>query len=129
MDTCFSNYSRLFNETMVFAYDLRELGRYYKNYKRMMDHWHAVLPKGAILDVSYEELVADQEAQSRRLIEFCGLEWQDACLDFHKNDRPVKTASIAQVRKPMYKNSIARWERFERHLAPLRAAIEEGEKI
>ncbi|MEZ0224838.1 MAG: sulfotransferase [Alphaproteobacteria bacterium] len=128
MDTCFSNYSRLFNETMVFAYDLQELGRYYNNYKRMMDHWHAVLPKGTILDVSYEELVEDQEAQSRKLLEFCGLDWQDACLEFHKNDRPVKTASIAQVRKPMYKNSIARWERFGKHLAPLRAAIDEGEK-
>jgi Flp pilus assembly protein TadD len=128
MDTCFSNYSRLFNETMVFAYDLRELGRYYRNYKRMMDHWHAVLPKGTILDMSYEELVADQETQSRRLIEFCGLAWQDACLEFHKNDRPVKTASIAQVRKPMYKNSIARWERFAKHLAPLKTAMEEGEK-
>jgi hypothetical protein len=112
---------------MVFAYELGELGRYYKNYKMLMDHWHAVLPKSTILDMVYEELVDDQEAQSRRLIEFCGLDWQDACLEFHKNDRPVKTASIAQVRKPMYKSSVARWERYGKHLEPLRAAIEEGD--
>ncbi len=128
VDTCFSNFSRLFNETMVFAYELGELGRYYKNYKMLMDHWHAVLPKGTILDMVYEELVDDQEAQSRRLIEFCGLDWQDACLEFHKNDRPVKTASIAQVRKPMYRSSVARWERFGKHLDPLRAAIEGGDE-
>ena len=124
MDTCFSNYSRLFNETMPFAYDLAELGHYYRNYKGMMDHWKEVLPKGSVLDISYEEVVADQENQSKRLIEFCGLPWEEACLDFHKNDRHVKTASVAQVRKPIYNSSVARWEKFKAHLEPLKNAIE-----
>lgn len=124
MDTCISNYSRLFNETMPFAYDLEELGRYHRNYKHLMDHWQAVLPEGTVLDVSYEDVVADLEGQARRLIDYCGLEWEEACLDFHKNKRHVKTASIAQVRQPIYKSSVARWERFKDHLDPLRTAIE-----
>jgi tetratricopeptide (TPR) repeat protein len=123
LDTCLSNYARLFNETMVFAYDLGELGRYYANYRRLMNHWREVLPAGSILDVHYEELVADQEGQSRRMLDFLGLDWEDGCLAFHKNGRPVKTASVAQVREPMYKTSVARWKRFEKHLEPLRAAI------
>ncbi|MBI1215978.1 MAG: tetratricopeptide repeat protein [Alphaproteobacteria bacterium] len=125
MDTCLSNYARLFNETMPFAYDLRELGHYYANYARLMAHWHRVLPEGRILDARYEDTVADQEGQTRRLLAHCGLDWEDACLDFHKNDRLVKTASIAQVRKPIYKTSVARWERFGKKLDPLRAALDE----
>ena len=127
MDICLSNYSRLFNETMPFAYDLEELGRYYHCCTRIMDHWKKILPPGVILDFKYEEVVEDLETQARRLIEFCGLEWQDACLEFHKNDRHVKTASIAQVRKPIYKSSVARWEHFRNHLEPLRAIIEQQE--
>ncbi len=77
MDTCLSNFTRLFNRTMEFAYDLEELGRYYRRYRRLIDHWHAVLPAGTILDVDYEEVVADLEGQARRMIEFVGLEWDD----------------------------------------------------
>jgi tetratricopeptide (TPR) repeat protein len=128
MDTCLSNYSRLFNETMPFAYDLAELGHYHNCCRRVMEHWKKVLPAGVILDFKYEEVVEDLETQARRLIEFCGLEWQESCLDFHRNERPVKTASIAQVRTPIYKSSVAKWEHFRKHLEPLRVIIDEGEK-
>ena len=124
LDTCLSNYARLFNETMPFAYDLGELGRYYLQYKRLMDHWHKILPAGKILDMHYEDVVGDLAGQAKRLISHTGLEWQDGCLDFHKNTRPVKTASVAQVRKPIYKSSVSRWEYFARHLEPLKTIIE-----
>ncbi len=123
MDICFSNYSRLFNETMPFAYDLAELGRYYRSYKQLMEHWKKVLPEGSFLEVSYEDVVGDLEGQSRRLVDYCGLPWESACLDFHKNERPVKTASVAQVRQPIYKSSVERWEHFKNHLAPLQQSI------
>lgn len=119
MDSCFSCYSRLFNDTMEFAYDIESLGNYYKRYITLMNHWHSVLPAGSILDVSYEELVEDTEGQARRILEYVGLPWDSKCLEFHKNDRLVKTASITQVRKPIYKSSIARWKHFKKHLQPL----------
>ncbi len=119
MDSCFSCYSRLFNDTMEFAYDIESLGNYYKRYITLMKHWHSVLPAGSILDVSYEGLVEDTEGQARRILEFVGLPWDSKCLEFHKNERLVKTASITQVRKPIYKSSIARWKHFKKHLQPL----------
>jgi tetratricopeptide (TPR) repeat protein len=125
MDTCLSNYARLFNETMPFAYDLAELGRYHQNYSRLMAHWRKVLPKNAILDVAYEDMIADQEGQTRRLLKHCGLGWEESCLAFHKNDRLVKTASIAQVRRPIYTSSVARWQKFGDNLAPLRKALDD----
>jgi hypothetical protein len=82
-----------------------------------------VLPAGAFLDVQYEDIVADQETQARRLIEYCGLEWNDACLDFHKNKRAVRTASVAQVRQPIYKSSVERWRPYEKFLGPLFDAL------
>lgn len=123
LDIGISIYSRLFNETMPFAYDLEELGRYYNLCNRMMEHWKQVLPKGAILEVKYENIIAGLETQARRLIDYCGLEWEDACLGFYKNKRPVKTASIAQVRQPIYKSSVARWENYRTQLAPLREIV------
>jgi tetratricopeptide (TPR) repeat protein len=123
MDSCFSCYSRLFKDRMDFAYDLRVLGRYYVRYMQLMEHWHSVLPAGTILDLRYEDMVADVEGQSRRLLEFVGLPWNDACLEFYKNKRVVKTASMAQVRKPIYKTSVARWEKFGAHLDPLREIV------
>ena len=119
MDSCFSCYSRLFNDSMEFAYDQATLGRYYARYMTLMQHWHKVLPAGCILDLRYEDMVADTENQSRRVLEFVGLPWDANCLDFHKNDRLVKTASVAQVRKPIYKTSVARWKHFAKHLHPL----------
>lgn len=119
MDSCFSCYSRLFNDTMEFAYDQQTLGRYYQRYMRLMEHWHQVLPAGTILDLPYESMVDDVEGQSKRVLDYVGLPWDPSCLEFYKNERLVKTASVAQVRKPIYKSSIARWKHFARHLKPL----------
>jgi len=122
-DTCLSCFTQLFKDGQEFSYDLAELGRYYVGYARLMDHWRRVLPEGAFLDVQYEDIVADQEAQSRRIVEYCGLEWNDACLDFHRNKRPVKTASMAQVRQPIYRSSVERWRPYEKFLGPLFDAL------
>ncbi len=117
-DTCISCYFKLFDVGQDFTYDLAELGRYYVGYRRLMDHWHAVMPD-LILEVSYEKLVGDMENETRRLLAFCGLAWEPACLDFHKTARAIQTASATQVRKPVYTSSIGRWKHFERHINPL----------
>ena len=119
MDSCFSCFSRLFNDTMEFAYDQGTLGRYYVRYMKLMQHWHKVLPKCRILDLPYEQMIADTEGQARKILEFVGLPWDENCLNFHQNKRLVKTASVAQVRKPIYKTSVARWKHFALHLRPL----------
>ena len=123
VDTCLSCFTQLFKDGQEFTYDLAELGRYYVDYARLMEHWRKVLPDGAFLDVRYEDIVADQEAQSRRLIEYCGLEWDDACLDFHQSKRAVRTASMARVRQPIYKSSVERWRPYEKFLGPLFDAL------
>lgn len=128
MDSCFSNYARLFNETMEFTYDLGTLGRYYTRYIRLMQHWHEVLPPDSILDLRYEELVADTEGQARRILDYVGLPWDDNCLAFYQNKRHVKTASVAQVRKPIYKTSVARWRHFAKHLQPLLDIVQDYRK-
>ncbi|HSY29397.1 MAG TPA: sulfotransferase, partial [Burkholderiaceae bacterium] len=126
MDSCFSCYSRLFNkENVRFAYDLGTLGRYYARYIKLMRHWHEVLPPGTILDLRYEDMVADTEGQARRALAHLDLSWDDSCLDFHQNKRRVKTASLAQVRKPIYKTSVARWKLYEKHLGPLLDIVNE----
>lgn len=119
LDTCLSCFTTLFEHKQEYSYDLAELGRYYAGYARLMDHWRKVLPEGAFLEVQYEDIVADQEAQARRLIEYCGLEWNDACLNFHQNKRVVRTASVTQVRQPIYKSSVERWRPYEKFLRPL----------
>jgi len=119
VDTCVSCFTNLFNRKQEHTYDLAELGRYYANYARLMDHWRKVLPAGAFLDINYEDIVADQEGQARRLLEYCGLEWDPACLDFHKTKRQVRTASVRQVRQPIYKTSVERWRAYEKFLGPL----------
>lgn len=119
LDTCLSCFTRLFNKGQEQTYDLAELGRYYVNYTRIMAHWKEVLPKNTFLDVRYEALVTDNEAQARRLIEFCGLEWNEACLQSHKTKRPILTASVTQVREPIYTSSLERWRPYESYLKPL----------
>jgi len=119
MDTCVSCYSKLFTVGVDFSYDLAELGRYYRCYRALMAHWRSVLPPGAMLDVAYEDTVDDLEGQARRMIDYCGLPWDDRCLSFHKTSRPVKTASAVQVRKPLFRDSLQRWRRHEANLAPL----------
>lgn len=105
-----------------FWFDLEEIGLFYREHERLMEHWTSVLPI-PIHEVVYEELVADQEAVSRGMIEFIGLDWDDACLDFHRNERTVNTASVWQVRQPVYKTSAGRWRRYERHLDPLKRGL------
>ncbi len=119
MDSCFSCFSHLFNgDNLPYCYDLQTLGRYYVRYARLMQHWRAVVPDAA-LDVRYEDVVRDTEGQVRRMLDYLGLEWNAACLDFHRNRRIVETASRVQVRQPIYQDSVARWRHFEAHLQPL----------
>jgi tetratricopeptide (TPR) repeat protein len=119
IDTCVSCYSRLFPSGLYFTNDLAELGRYYSRYRELMAHWRSVLPPSAILDVSYEDVVDDLEGQARRLIDYCGLPWDDRCIAFHRTNRTVKTASAVQIRQPLYRSSLQRWRRYEGGLAPL----------
>ena len=119
MDSCFSCYARLFNETMDFAYDLDSIGNYYVRYQELMRHWHSVLPSKFILDLKYEELVSDFENQVKRVLDFIGVPWSDACLEFYANERNIKTASIAQVRRPIYQHSVGRWRPFAPYLKSL----------
>jgi tetratricopeptide (TPR) repeat protein len=123
VDTCLSGFSRLFNKSQYQSYDLAEMGRYYRNYHDLMAHWREVLPEGSFYELQYEELVADTENQARALIDYCGLEWNGACLDFHKTERNIRTASVTQVRQPIYKTSVERWRSYENHLSPLFEAL------
>ncbi|WP_405228286.1 tetratricopeptide repeat-containing sulfotransferase family protein [Lentisalinibacter sediminis] len=123
MDSCLSCYRQLFARGQTFTYDLTEIGEYFLQYQRMMDHWHAVLP-GRVLTVQYEELVSDFDNQVRRLLDFCELPWEDACLNFHETDRPVRTASSEQVRQPIYRGAVGFWRRYEQHLDELAEVLE-----
>ncbi len=119
IDTCVSCFTKLFTGAQNFSYDLGELGRYYRMYDELMAHWRRVLPKDAMLEVPYEALVEDFEPWARRIVEFCGLEWNDACLAFHETKRPVRTASASQVRRPVFKSSVGRWLAYKDLLEPL----------
>ena len=121
IDTCLSCYTHQLAH-QLFNYDLTEIGRFYRLYARLMEHWHDVLP-GRILDVRYEDFVSNQETETARLLEFCGLEWEDACLSFYETRRPVHTASASQVRQPIYTSSVRRWTHYQRHLQPLLDAL------
>ena len=124
VDTCVSCFSKLFTFHSAFSYELSELGCYYRWYYELMDHWRSILPAGAILDVAYEEVVENIEGQARRLIDFCGLPWDDRCLNFHETSRPIATASNVQARRPLYRSSVGRWRRYEAFLQPLLAELE-----
>ena len=124
LDTCLSCFFSTFGRYIEFKFRLEDLGAYYRGYRRLMDHWRTVLP-AAMLEIDYEELVADQEAVSRKLIAHCGLEWDDRCLQFYEADRGVRTASVWQVRQPIYKSAVNRWRRFESHLGPLIEALKD----
>ena len=122
MGCCFSGFKQLFAEGQEFTYGLDEIGRYYRDYVSLMDHWDGVLP-GKVLRVSYEAVVADLEPQVRRLLDFCGLPFEQACVDFHQTERAVRTASSEQVRQPIFKSGVDQWENFSPFLDPLRAAL------
>ena len=123
VDTCIYCFSKLFNEGNFHTYDLAELGRYYRHYQALMAHWHQVLPPGRILDVAYEDTVADLEGVARRIVAHCGLPWDARCLDFHSTERIVRTASAAQVRRPIYASSVGRRRAYQSMLEPLLAEL------
>jgi len=123
LDTCYAIYKQLFIDGYPFSYDLEELGRYFIAYHRLMEHWNKVMP-AVIHTLTYEELVADVEGESRRLLAFCGLEWQAQCLKYYESKEASTTASSVQVRQPVYQSSVARWRRYERQLAPLIRLLE-----
>jgi tetratricopeptide (TPR) repeat protein len=128
IDTCLSIYFQNFARRIEFAYDRSDLLSAYRQYLRLMAHWRKVLPVDRFLEIQYEELVADREAMSRKMIEFCGLDWNDACLHSERNRRPVRTASVWQARQPVYRTSVARWRRYEPWLGPLRELIPDAER-
>jgi len=119
MGCCFSGFKQLFAEGQEFTYGLEEIGQYYADYVHLMDHWDDVLP-GKILRVRYEDVVADLETQVRRLLDYCGLPFEEACLNFHQTERAVRTASSEQVRQPIFKSGVDQWENFSNFLDPLR---------
>jgi tetratricopeptide (TPR) repeat protein len=123
VDTCLSCFSKLFAGSLPYAYDLGELGRYYRAYEGVMAHWREVLPPGAMLEVQYEDLVADLEGQARRMLAYLDLPWDDRCLSFHKTRRTVQTASVTQVRQPLYKSSVGRWHVYGDMARPLLDAL------
>ncbi len=124
VDTCVSCFSKLFAAGQNhYAYNLAELGRYHRRYQRLMAHWQRVLPVGRILDVRYEDVVADLEGQGRRILAYCGLDWDERCLSFQAHGRPVRTASAAQVRQPLYQSAVGRAWHYASYLAPLRDAL------
>ena len=123
MDTCVSCFAHSFAGELNFAYDLGELGRAYRRYQALMAHWRRLLPPDSMLEIDYEALVGDLEGEARRMISHCGLAWDERCLAFHESSRTVRTASVGQVRQPIYSSSLQRWRRYEQHLAPLEAAL------
>lgn len=118
VDTCLSCFRTRFATGQEWSYDLKELGRYYNAYARIMQHWREVIPE-AFMEIDYEDLVRDFEPNARRLVEYCGLPWDEACVRFYETKRSVKTASLAQVRKPIYSSSMEKWRRYEKFLQPL----------
>lgn len=129
MDACLSNFRQLFATGFSYynyAYDLEDVGRYYLGFDRLVGCWRENLPKDRFMEVAYEHLVADQEGQTRRLLDFCGLSWDARCLAFHENAAPVATASSVQVRQPLYSSSVGRWRRYGAGLEPLRAVLAAG---
>lgn len=123
VDTCLSCYSKQFAGDQPFAYDHAELGQFYRAYEELMAHWREVLPADRMIEVDYEVVVDDLEGEARRLIDFLGLAWDDACLSFHQNRRVVRTASVNQVRQPIYTTSKGRWRKHADYLGPLLASL------
>ncbi len=123
VDSSLSTYTKLFKDDMPHSYDFGELGRYYLMYEDLMKHWEQVLPPGVMMNVDYESVIDDLEGNARALVDHVGLEWDEACLEFHKSTRSVKTASVVQVRRPVYRTSVERWRRYGDGLNPLLEAL------
>ena len=124
LDVCYSVYKQLFTDIYQFSYDLEELAEYYYQHQLLMSHWEKVLP-GVVKTVKYEDLVNDLDVNARSVIEFCDLEWQDSCLEFHKNQQPTATASASQVRQKVYSSSIGMWKNYRKELQPLIKKLED----
>jgi tetratricopeptide (TPR) repeat protein len=122
MDNCVSCYTHRFNKAHGYSTDMKTLGLYYREYRRLMEHWRKVLPL-KMFELDYEEMIADQATMSRRLIDFVGLEWDDACLNFHETERTVRTLSRWQVRQPIYTSSVQRWRKYDEFLGPLKEGL------
>ena len=123
LDACVGNFRQHYARGQTFAYDLTDIGEYYLQYQRMMDHWHEVLP-GRVLTIQYEEVVTDFENQVRRILEYCRLPWEDNCVKFYETERPVRTASSEQVRQPIYTGALNFWRNYETHLDELVEILE-----
>ena len=122
MDCCFSGFKQLFAEGQEFSYDLRDIGQYYRDYLDLMAHWDSVLP-GFILRVNNEDVIDDLEGQVRRMLDFCGLKFEESCLNFHRTKRNVRTPSAEQVRKPVSRAGVSSWKPFEEFLTPLKETL------
>ena len=124
MAACFANFKQLFARGQEFTYSLEDIGRYYADYLRLMDHWHSVFP-GGLLTVQYEEVVEDLDTQVNQLLSHAKLDFEEACLRYYEKDRAVRTASSEQVRQPIYRDALSLWERYQAHLAPLASVLDE----
>ncbi len=122
MACCFSNFKQLFASGQQFTYGLEDIGRYYRTYVRLMEHWNAVLP-GRVLRVRHEDVIDDLEGSVRRILDYCGLGFEPACVEFHKNERRVHTASSEQVRRPINREGVDQWRNYEPWLGELRATL------
>lgn len=122
MACCFSGFKQLFAEGQFFSYDLGDIGQYYSDYVRLMAHWDEVLPN-FILRVQHEDVVANLETQVRRMLDFCGLPFEHACLQFHQTERNVRTPSSEQVRQPIYSSAVEQWRHYEPWLTPLKDTL------
>jgi hypothetical protein len=127
MACCFSNFKQLFASGQEFTYSLEHIARYYRSYVELMRHWDEALP-GKVLRIQHEDVVANLEGNVRRLLDFCGLDFEPACLEFYKTERSVRTASSEQVRRPIFKEGLDQWRNFEPWLGPLKDALGDIEK-
>jgi hypothetical protein len=122
MACCFSNFKQLFASGQQFSYSLEDIGRYYQIYVRLMEHWDSVLP-ARVLRVQHEEVIDDLEGSVRRILDYCGLPFEQSCVEFHKTERRVHTPSSEQVRRPINREGVDQWKNFEPWLGELRAAL------
>ena len=122
LDCCFSGFKQLFAEGQEFSYSLEDIGQYYRDYIKLMEHWDEVLP-GFVLRIYNEDLIEDLEGQVRRMLEFCGLPFEQACLNFHNTQRNVRTPSSEQVRQPVNRAGVGQWKKYNTELEPLKQAL------
>jgi hypothetical protein len=125
MDTCYAVFKTLFEGAYPYSYSLGELARYFVSYQRLMDHWERMIP-GVMLHVKYEELVTDAKAQTESMLDYCGLSWEQQCLDFHKLEDASTTASAVQIRQPVYKSSVGKWRNYSEQLQPVVEILEKA---